>query len=294
MGTFQTYQAVGNKEDLLPLIVNITPTKTPMLSAFAKVKAKGTLHEWLQDSLEAAGTNVVVEGSDAVAGTVIPRVRVNNYCQINRKTYQISDTQEAVDKAGIESENDYQREKKLKEVARDMEYSLVNGTGNAGASGTAREIKGVLAFITENVETGTGTGNETLTEDMYNDLLQTIYDGGGDPDTTYVNGFQKRKISGFSGNATKNIDAKEKKAINSIGIYESDFGIQRIFLSRFMSADTVVALERDKWRIAMLRSVKSTPLAKVGSSTKTMIEAEWTLEALHQAASGKITQLNTA
>jgi len=40
-----TYDAVGNKEDILDLVVNISPKETPMFSAFGKVKAKGTYHK---------------------------------------------------------------------------------------------------------------------------------------------------------------------------------------------------------------------------------------------------------
>ena len=49
MATFQTYQAGtmsigvgGLREDLLDIIVNISPTETPMLSGFKKSKASGT------------------------------------------------------------------------------------------------------------------------------------------------------------------------------------------------------------------------------------------------------------
>lgn len=43
--TFQTYSAVGLREDLIDLISNISPTETPMFTRFAKTQAKGKLHE---------------------------------------------------------------------------------------------------------------------------------------------------------------------------------------------------------------------------------------------------------
>lgn len=294
MAVFQTYQAIGNKEDLLDLITNITPTDTPMFSSLAKSKAKATLHEWLTDSLASAAANAEIEGSDAAFGTLTPRVRTGNYAQILRKTFQVSDTQDIVDKAGLEKEYAYQMEKAMKELARDIEYALVNGTGNVGASATARTLKGVLAWITTNVETGTGTADEALTETMYNNMLQTIYAAGGNPDTTYANAWQKRKIDAFTAGATKYVEAADQRLVAAVGVYESSFGVQKIVLDRYMTTSVVACLQNDKWRVAPLRAVKHTPIAKIGSSERGMIEAELTLESLNEAASGKITGLTTS
>jgi hypothetical protein len=41
---FKTYEAIGNREDLTDIIANISPTDTPMLSRFGKIKATNTLH----------------------------------------------------------------------------------------------------------------------------------------------------------------------------------------------------------------------------------------------------------
>lgn len=295
MGTFLTYEATAaGREDLLDIITNIAPTETPMLSSFSKATAKATYHEWLTDTLGAAASNAVVEGSDATAGTMVARSRTGNYTQILRKTPQVSDTQDIVDKAGLESEYSYQVTKALKELARDIEYALVNGTGNVGASATARELKGVLAWMTTNVETGTATGDETLIESMYLDLLQTIWDEGGKPETTYVNGFQKRKIDAFSTNAQRFINTADGKLSNYVSIYQSSFGLQKIVLDRYMTASIVACLQNDLWKVASLRPVKHTPLAKVGSSIKGMIEAELTLESRQEKGSGKITGLSTS
>ena len=104
MATFQTYQAGtmsigvgGLREDLLDVIVNISPTETPMLSGFKKSKANGTVHEWVTDTLGTATNTTVVEGADFSDPTLTARVRFSNYCQINREGFQVSDTLDAVD-----------------------------------------------------------------------------------------------------------------------------------------------------------------------------------------------------
>lgn len=48
-GAYQTYAAVGNREDLIDLITTISPTKTPVLSMTGSTRATSVLHEWLTD-----------------------------------------------------------------------------------------------------------------------------------------------------------------------------------------------------------------------------------------------------
>ena len=52
--TFETYAAVGNRDDLTDIIYNIDPTDTPGLSSFETTEATAVLHEWQTDALTAA------------------------------------------------------------------------------------------------------------------------------------------------------------------------------------------------------------------------------------------------
>ena len=44
--TFETYQAIGNREDLANTIYNISPSDVPFMSMIGRSKAKNTLVEW--------------------------------------------------------------------------------------------------------------------------------------------------------------------------------------------------------------------------------------------------------
>ena len=308
MATFQTYQAGtmsvgvgGLREDLLDIIVNISPTETPMLSGFKKSKANGTVHEWVTDTLGTATNNTVVEGADFSDPTLTARVRHSNYCQINREGFQVSDTLDAVDKVGIKGgEYEYQLAKALKNIARGMEVAIVKGESEAGSATTARGSRG----ISDDTTGGTGTGwlttngkskgGNVITEAFYNDLLQEIFIQGGNPDTTYAHGWNKRKISEFTAGSTKNIESFAKKLVLSVDVYESDFGLQRIILDRYMPEKAVSILQKDMWSVAMLRPVKHTPLAKVGSARRGMVESEWTLVSYNEKASGTVFNTSTA
>ena len=100
-GTFQTYAAIGNREDLANMIYDISPTTTPFMSNVKRGKATNTLHEWQTDVLATAvSTNAVIEGDDATTNSAVPTVRLANICQISDKVPRVSGTQDAMDSAG--------------------------------------------------------------------------------------------------------------------------------------------------------------------------------------------------
>lgn len=290
-----TYQAIGNREDLTDVISTITLHETPLFSTLGKTKAIAKLHEWQTDSLSTGSTNAAIEGADFSFSRPGARSRLTNNVQIFTKTVEVSGTQDAVSTAGLDSEFAYQMEKRMKEIATDVEIALITGTGNSGATGTARLLKGILPFITTNVETGTGTGSETLTETMYNDTLQTVWAAGGRPDTSYVNGFQKRKISSFStaNDRTTEIGA-DGKISNFVDVYQSDFGTQTITLDSFMTASVVAVIQKDLWKVAMLRGIRMVDVATIGDAKRGALVGSLTLEARNEAGNGKVTQLSTS
>lgn len=291
--TTKTYDVVGNREDLTDIISTITRKETPLYSSLQRTKANSTYHETQVDTLVTGSDNAQIEGFDYTLAVASARSRQGSYTQIFTKTVSVSKTQQAMNPAGIDDEFAYQTQKRMKEIATDIEKALITGTGNSGASGAARRLKGILSYMTTNVETGTGTGNEALTETMYNDHLKRIWDAGGRPDKTFVNGSQKRKISAFATSNTRYIEMDESaKLINKVAVYESDFGTQTIELDPFMDTDKVASLQMDLWALAVLRPVVYDDVPSVGSYKAGVIEGELTLESRNQAGSGQITQLS--
>jgi len=72
---FQTYQAIGNREDLTDIIENISPVETYVTSNTKTVTASATYHEWQTDALAAAAENAAIEGADATATSATPTTR---------------------------------------------------------------------------------------------------------------------------------------------------------------------------------------------------------------------------
>jgi hypothetical protein len=300
MATYQTYQSVGNKEDLTEILTNISPMDTWFTSTIGTAPVKGTYHEWQNDVLASAGENAAIEGAAFTDGTITPTTRSGNYTQILTKCFKIAKTEEAVDKAGRASEIAYQTEKNLKEMSKDLEYALLlNSAANSGASGTARLMQGAYGFLLASgvVETGTGTGTEALTETMLNDVLQDVWAEGGKPQQVVCGAFQKRKISGFTTN-TRYMVADENKLSNAVDVYQSDFGTVTVRLHHQVNTTYPDVLfvfgDMDHWKKCFLRGVKREKQPFAGDAELFSIIGEATLEARAPKGHGLITGLTTS
>ena len=314
MATYQTYTAIGMREDLSDLIYNISPTDTPFMSSIGKTKATAVLHEWQTDSLDAAVlTNAAVEGATASDATMSPTVRVGNRTQIFQKTIKISGTLDAVDKAGRKSEKAYQLAKASAEVKRDIEVTLLsNQTATNGNSSTARKLGGLQAWLATNGDFGVGGSggslgttartngtNRTFTETELKTVIKEVYQSGGNPKVLMVNPGHKQTVSAFAGIAAQRYMAPSNEPTTIIGaadVYLSDFGTVSVVPNRFMNStnscdETAFVVDPDMAAVAYLRPFQTNELAKTGDAEMTQLLAELTLEVKNEAAHGIIADI---
>lgn len=280
-------------EDVTNEITNVDYESTPFYSSLMESQATNTLHQWLTDTLATSTDNAVVEGSDATTVDMTEPSRSTNVVQMFRKVINVSDTARAVSHYGTGDPYTYQKTKVLKEMARDIEKALVAGTRASGSSGVARRMNGAIALISTN-KTVRSSGT-SLSETEFNDILQGIYDSGTDisVDKVFTGASLKRVISGYTGvpNTVQNVNAADGKLYNSVSFYQSDFGVLSVHLEREVPTTAgnkgILLVDSSKWRAAYLagRRPQHTPLAKTGSSTKGMLEAELTLESLNEKSS---------
>lgn len=310
--TFKTYEAIGNREDLIDKIYKTSPTDTPLLSMLERTKASAVLHEWQTQALEAADTdNAVLEGADAVTNALTPTVRLSNYCQISDKVPRVSETQIAVEHAGRGNEMDYQVSLKTQELKIDLESILfgTNQARNAGAAGTARRTASILSWIGTNDDFGAGgsspaslDGTATRTdgtqrafkESQLKTVLQSIWTNGGKPGVIATGGFNKQQFSTFTGRSTPTEDAKSKKIVASVDFYDSDFGKQRVMASRNMRARDCLVLQMSMWSMATLRNMQMKEMAVTGDSRRVQIRTEYSLQANNEKSSGLVADLTTS
>lgn len=311
MATFSAHQAIGQREDLTDVIYDISPTETPLLNTLARTKATAVFHEWQTDTLAAATTgNAAVEGADATSATLSPTTRLGNYTQIVQKTIQVSNTLEAVNKAGRKSEKAYQLARASSELKRDIETILLsNQARSAGNSTTARRMASMLSWIKTNTDFGVSGADpvtigestrsdgqtRTFTEQLLKNVIREVFDSGGSPKVLLVGSAGKQKVSTFAGIAEQRYMAPADAPTTIIGaadVYLSDFGSVSVVPDRFMRSRDALVLDPEYAAVAYLRPFATNELAKTGDSEKTQIVAELTLEVRNEAAHGGIYDLN--
>jgi hypothetical protein len=313
MPTFSSFDAIGEREDLVDVIYDISPQDTPIMSSIGKGRASAVYHEWQTDSLAAATSgNAAVEGADATAATLSPTTRLGNYTQIVQKTVQVSGTLEAVDKAGRKSEKAYQLAKASAELKRDIETIITANQGrSAGSSTSARKMASLLSWIKSNTNKGGGTTatdpttigestrgdgiTRTFQESMLKDVVQQVYTEGGTPTLLVVPPALKQVVSGFTGLTQHRYNSNATAEITILAgadLYQSDFGVLQIVPNRFMRTRDALVLDPEYASLNYLRPFQTNEIARQGDSEKTQILAELTLEVKNEAAHGGIFDLS--
>ena len=285
-----SYNNPSMRESLLDFITNLSPIDNQLFTGLQKSKATATTHSWLVDeypTLTANSTDKkVVEGADYGAGDVTNPTRKSNYTQIVRTDYKVSGTEQATLHAGMPNPKAYHMAKALVDWKNRAEWSILHGVAAAGNATTARELGGIFDQITTNKVANAAA---LFTEAIFNDKMADLWAKGGEPDATYVGRKLKQVISGFTAGAVKNVDIKDKRLVSSVDVYESDFGIVKIFKHRYI--DSVVAaantsniliLQEGTWAIASLREPNNADAPKGGDYEKGAIIGEFTLEGRYE------------
>ena len=295
----QTYQDSVRKEDLADIIGDVSPDDNPLSTMFATTTASQTLHEWTEDYLaRPTSVSTEVEGADATFSDLTQPSRRNNVTQIIRTTFKVSGTERAVSVAGMADPFDYQAAKALKDWKNKLEYSLLRASRASGDSGVARQMAGIQAIVTShytNRDSGTSLSETEFNSMVYVDASDV---GSSDVFDMVLTTLQLRqKISTFTAGSTRYVTASDKRLTRPVMVYESDFGVHRVFghkdvySSNATPGPAVLGLKEDKWKIAYLtnRQPKRIALDKTGDNDKGMIVGEATLEFLAERSNARRT-----
>ena len=301
--TFQTYQAVGRREDLANTIYNISPSDVPFMSMIGRSKCTNTLAEWQTDALAAAANNAQIEGDSYAFTAVTPTVRLGNYTQISTKTVVISGSQQAGNNAGRDSEMSLQLAKNSKSLKRDMETALTqNVAKTAGSTSAARKSGGLETWTSTNTSRGSGSPvgsgagagaapvdagtKRAFTETILKAVIQSTYSSGGDPSVLMVGPFNKGVVSGFTGRSSARQMIGESKIQAAADLYASDFGDLKVIPNRFQRETSAFVLDPEYWSVAYFRDFKQEDVAKTSDANKKALLVEYALIAKNEAASG--------
>jgi len=263
------------------------------------------------DLRDAANDRQRLEGADAPTAEGRVRGTGTNVLEIHQEQVSVSyrkqasnrwanTNSEAAINAGqpqpVMDELSWQIQQELKQVARDVNASFLNGayqkpTDNA----TPYKTRGLLAAITTNVKTATGA---ELTSDMVLDLMQAIYDNGGlregETRTLLAGSRMKRRLSkAFITNANYREQSRNVGGVN-LQTIETDFGPCNIMLEPAVGAGVLVAASLDECAPVFLETPGkghffAEPLAKTGSADKVQLYGEIGLEYGLEKHHGKLT-----
>lgn len=267
----------------------------------------GTTNEDLADNaiIRILG-NAALEGDDRPTPRFTNRTRVKNYTQIFTAGVEVSGSQLAAAQIALADELDYQKQERLRELLRDLENCVINGvaadSSPQGSASVRRTMRGIIPSLATNLyapEAGgfpAGEGAENyLTEEQLNTALRRIWENSSARiDTIVVNGFQKRRINSFI-TSNRAFGGKDTRFRDLVSLYESDFGVCRVLLSRWMPQDAVLMLDSSRIDVLPLagRSFQFKKLASTGDSETGMVLGEYTLEMRNESAHGLISLLGT-
>ena len=324
--TNKTYDVTTIREDLSEAMASLTPTDTIFMSTIGSRNVDNTYYEWSEVDLAAVDTsNRQLEGDSLGNSAPTNAIRKGGYTQISSKVVEVSSTNQAVN--GVQNAQTVAKQVayKLQELKRDMESLLLQNVGaNGGAAGTARATAGLPAYLTTNVNRGTGGANGTtsgtgesgfvnaaatdgtlrpITEDLLKDIVAKCWNEGATPSVVMCGSAQKQKISTFTGNATRFKEAEDKKLAAAIDVYESDFGQLQVVPNRRLRTRTVSSvdytpdvfvLDPSYAEVVYLQTAKQEPLAKTGLSERRLISCEYGLQVTSQKAHGIIADINAS
>jgi len=315
--TFDSYDAIGNREDLQDKIYMVSPEKTPLVSAIGRFKATQRLHEWQRDNLATPNKdNAVIEGDDRTGTALTPTDRVANTVQLFDKVAVVSSTQQKTKSAGRSDEMKYQVSKCMVELKRDLEAMVLsNNPAVQGNSTTARKSAGLGVLLYSNVSHGAGGSTTAHTsglatvapvagtarafaEAQLKTVMQSIYTNSGEmPSIISMTPSHKGTFSGFAGIAVNRFNVSKGKQgviVGGADVYMSDFGELTVvpnYVQATANTGTAFILNPEYAGIAYLGGFKSDPLAKTGHTEKELVSVEACLVVTSEKAHGKIADL---
>ena len=307
-----TYDVTTNREDLADAVYRISPSDTPFVSSVPRVKATAVLHEWSLDTLATPSTsNAQLEGDALSRSSSTAPGRKQNYCQILKQDATVSNTQRAVNPAGISDMLAYQMAKKSLEQRTDLEAICLTNQGQvAGDATTARKMRTFNAWIAANGSRGAngadstaataaatdGTAGDirTLDETIFKDAIKDAFDDGGSPTMALVGSFNKQIISGFTGRSSSREMVSADRILGAASVYASDFGDIKIVPNRTQRGRDVWLVDPSKAAVAYLRAYEPAEMGTVGDAITRALYTEATLEMRAPNAHSLIADLATS
>lgn len=299
-----------NLPNYLGELYNTTPNETPLTSMIGGLnggKVNDTKEDvWSTTDNAAAAQGGALEGDDPTYEER-DRAEVSNVKQIFQYGFSVTYTKQAATAnlstsalnitgtQAVQDELSFQRNMKLQRMARDVEYTYLNGTyAKPTDNVTPRKTRGLTNAITTN---DTAAAGASLSKGLVDSCLKDMADNGAvfhNP-VIFVNSFQKQQISNIYGYAP---ESRNVGGLNIMQV-ETDFAMLGIVYDRHVPTDEVMFLDLahiSPTHLAIPNKglVFVEPLSQSGSAWKFQLYGEIGLEYGPEQWHGKISGLATS
>jgi hypothetical protein len=311
------------KEDVMEKIWDISNIPLPFTDLCSKGTHSNRRAEFVTTVLAVPVTNnAIYEGSDVNQNNTAVGVRLGNFTQIAVKEVQVTDTSESANGFGGINTIAYQVKERQKELRRDIEAQML--TLQASVAGDAASIAGISAGLGAQLKTNislgatavaggfnTGTGlfvaptaaggtKRALSETIVRNILQLVYENGGNTKLLMARPAVIRKMSEYLFTSTARVatltstSPENKTAYGSVNVFISDFGsVVEMKDNRLQPVDaagtsSMYFLDPAHLKQSFLRGYQVEPLAKTGLAEKRLMSAQYSLLVLNELSQGAI------
>ncbi len=294
-------------------LYHITPFDTPLLSMIGGVTG-GKSNDTKEDFWETEDNNAAAQANESTSleganptYSERDRAQVSNVKQIYQYGFSVTYTKQAatgnlsaaaLDVVGsnpVADELGRQRLLKMRRMARDVEFTFLNGAYAKPADNTApRKTRGASSFITTNT---VAAGATNLSKTQIDTLLRNMANSGApfDMPVIFANAFQKQQLSNIYGYAP---ESRNVGGVN-INMIETDFAVLGVVYDRYMPTDSLFVLDVAHLTPTHLDipgkgRVFVEPLAQTGAAWNFQLYGEIGLEYGPELWHGSITGLTTS
>jgi hypothetical protein len=299
-------------EDVMNKIWDISKIPLPLTDRIGSGTVDNASFTWTQDSLGApVKTGQVVDGSDATGNNTATGARVGNFCEERVKVVRVSTRAQESGTIGFSDALAYQVMMRQQELKRDVEATALSlnpsvaDDGNTVAGQTGA-LDAWLVSNTSNGATGANGGYNTttgvvdtavpgtkraLSEAVFKDLLQEVYQEGGEATFVMARPAVVRKFSEYQftsgariATMTRDTQGNDSKGsvLGAVNVYIGDFCTVEIVPNRLQletatATSTMFILAPDLIELVYLSGYRVDPLAKVGLSDSRLMSVDWGL-----------------
>lgn len=328
-------------EDVMQQIFDISDIPLPFTDMIGSGSHDNSFTEWTMDRLADPDlTNAVVDGADAGTDDSAVGIRVANHSQISQKTLRVSTRAQDSSTIGFANSLAYNVMMRGNEARRDVEAIMLSQQASVADDGAlvAGLSAGLGAWIVGTDLNGDATASadrgalgadggwlDTATDGLVaaptagtvralslgtiQDVLQSVWELGGDPTILMSTPLVIRSLSSFMFDATAKIATLERdtqgldsaaKALMSVNVLITDFGVTvKMIANRLQQIVTtdnanVYIITPAQAMQSFLTGWNTAPIARTGTADNRQVTADWTLKVLNWEAFGVVADINGA